>query len=89
MSASSIIIPAGFGGIRESERKVEAVSREAILRVSAANDVLQAWGLQLVCPQCSRIFGMGRDGVEANNDPRSTVLEVRCGCTVRRCVIPG
>lgn len=85
----SIIIPGGFAGARERERTVKAVSREAILRVSAANDVIQAWGLQLVCPTCSRIFGMGRDGVEANNDPGSRTLEVRCGCTVRRCVLPG
>lgn len=85
MSGSAIIIPAGFGrGRNEAEREIVPVSREAILRVSAANDVLQAWGLQLVCPKCSARFGMGKDGVEANNAPGSDVLEVRCGCTVRR-----
>lgn len=83
---SSIWIP-GATAPRETERKVEAVSREAILRVSAANDVLQAWGLQLVCPKCTRLFGPGKDGVEGNNEAGSNVLEVRCGCTVRRCVI--
>lgn len=81
----AIIIPAGFGaGARESERTVETVSREAMLRVAAAGEVLQAWGLQLVCPTCTERFGPGKDGVEANNAPGSDVLEVRCGCTVRR-----
>jgi hypothetical protein len=82
---SGIIIPAGFGAnARESERTIEPMSREAAMRLGAASDVIQAMGLQLVCPKCTQRFGPGKDGVEGNNPPGSDVLEVSCGCTVRR-----
>jgi hypothetical protein len=81
----SIIIPAGFGtDLREAERTIEPMSREVAMRLAAASDAIQALGLQLVCPACTRRFGPGKDGVEGNNAAGSDVLEVRCGCTVRR-----
>jgi hypothetical protein len=82
---SGIIIPAGFGTEpREAERTIVPMSREAAMRLGAASDVIQAMGLQLVCPKCTQRFGPGKDGVEGNNAPGSDVLEVSCGCTVRR-----
>ncbi len=61
------------------------VSYEEMRRIAAAGDVLEKWGLQLVCPRCTRLFGAGKDGVQGNNAPGAETLEVRCGCTVRRC----
>ena len=70
-----------------TEPETVAVSYEEMRRIAAASDVLEKWGLQLVCPRCTRLFGPGRDGVEGNNTPGSPVLTVRCGCTVRRCEV--
>ncbi len=69
------------------EVETVTVSYEEMRRIAAASDVLEKWGLQLVCPKCTRYFGAGHDGVEGNNAPGSPVLTVRCGCTVRRCEV--
>lgn len=63
------------------------VPYEEMRRIAAAADVLEDWGLQLVCPTCTRYYGHGHDGVIANNAPGADVLEVRCGCTIRRCTV--
>jgi hypothetical protein len=82
---SGIIIPAGFGAnARESERTIEPMSREAAMRLGAASDVIQAMGLQLVCPKCTQRFGPPHDGVKGDNPPGSDVLDVTCNCTIRR-----
>lgn len=65
------------------------VSYEEMRRIAAASDVLERWGLQLVCPKCTMMFGHGRDGVIGDNEQGSPTLTVRCGCTVRRCRVSG
>lgn len=62
-----------------------AASYEEMRRMAAASDVIEKWGLQLVCPRCTRLFGHGHDGVVGDNAPGASTLIVRCGCTVRRC----
>ncbi len=64
---------------------IEPATYEEMRRVAAASDVFEKWGLQLVCPKCTRLFGPGKDGVVGNNEPGASTLVVRCGCTVRRC----
>ena len=62
---------------------------EEMRRIAAASDVLEAWGLQLVCPRCTKLFGHGHDGVVGDNSQGASVLVVRCGCTIRRCDVRG
>jgi hypothetical protein len=79
---SNLILP-------RMEAETVTVSYEEMRRIAAAGDVLERWGLQLVCPTCTRLFGHGQDGVQGNNEPGATVLVIRCGCTVRRCEVRG
>ena len=65
------------------------VPYEEMRRIAAASDVLEAWGLGLVCPKCTRLFGAGHDGVVGDNDQGANVLVIRCGCTIRRCEVRG
>ena len=65
------------------------VPYEEMRRIAAASDVLEKWGLQLICPTCTRLFGFGKDSVEGNNEPGAAVLTIRCGCTIRRCEVRG
>lgn len=65
--------------------EVRALSRERMALLAKAWDVLchpiEGMGYQIVCPKCSRLFGEGRDGVRAENNPGSNRLVIECGCT--------
>lgn len=63
---------------------VHPMTREQIQRFIEFERILLTCGWQLTCPNCARQFGYGKDGVQANNDPMSTTLSVRCGCSEHR-----
>lgn len=55
--------------------------------IAHASDVLEKWGLQLICPRCTNLFGYGKDSVVGDNTQGASVLVLRCGCTIRRCEV--
>lgn len=63
------------------------VPYEEMRRIAAAADVIERWGLQLICPRCSAIHGYGKDSVVGDNDQGAPILALRCGCTIRRCAV--
>ena len=67
-------------------RDTRIISRERMGVLAKAWDVLcdplNGMGYQVVCPRCTRLFGEGRDGVKAENNPVANYLKIECGCTV-------
>jgi hypothetical protein len=75
---SNLILP-------RMEADTVEVSYEEMRRIAAVADVLEKWGLGLICARCTKLFGAGQDGVVGDNSPGAATLTIRCGCTVRRC----
>lgn len=55
------------------------LTSDDIRRLTALEAICQKFGLVVVCPECTRIFGPGKDGVTGDNDPQSRAIELRCG----------
>ncbi len=79
---SNLILPV-------TEVETVDVPYDEMRRLAAAADVIEGWGLNLTCKRCASLFGVGHDQVMGDNEQGSTVLVVRCGCTVRRCETRG
>lgn len=54
---------------------------DKIQRFMEFESMLKTMGWQIVCQRCSKIYGLGKDGVQANNDAAGTTLTVSCGCS--------
>jgi hypothetical protein len=63
-----------------SRNKVPMTKAE-VLRFIEFESLLNKMGWQIICPNCTRLFGYGHDGVEGNNDSGDTTFRMRCGCS--------
>jgi hypothetical protein len=67
-------------GQRVVSPEKKPISRDAIKLFVSIEPLLVQMGYQIVCPNCARIFGYGRDGVRGNNSEAGPFV-VECGCT--------
>lgn len=55
------------------------LTSDDIRRLTALEALCQKFGLVVICPTCTNLFGAGHDNVTGDNDPASRRLELRCG----------
>lgn len=58
-----------------------AMSLDKMKRFMEFESLLTTLGWQIICAKCSKIYGLGKDGVQANNDAAGNTLTVSCGCS--------
>ena len=57
-----------------------SLTADDLRRLTAIEAIAHKFGLVMVCPTCTKLFGAGKDGVEGKNDPSGRGgIELRCG----------
>jgi len=59
------------------------LTADDVRRATSMEALCKKFGLHVVCPNCTKLFGYGKDGVVSANDPGAKQVELRCGCTRR------
>lgn len=55
---------------------------DKLKRFMEFEDLLRANGWQIICANCTRIYGPGKDGVRGDNDVTANTYKVECSCSV-------
>lgn len=75
---NTIVAPENF--IFEQKRK-EALAAEQVRAFQVLDPILRKLGYSLVCGECTRRFGYGKDGVQINAQPGDTLFRFTCNCS--------
>lgn len=70
------------GGLLTANKPAEieyTLTADDIVRLTAVEAIAHKFGLILVCPTCTQLFGHGKDGVEGGDVQKGTDIELRCG----------
>ncbi len=68
-----------YGTPAVAQQKIP-MNRAEIKRFIEFEDLLKRVGWMIVCPNCTRIFGYGKDGVRSNNSETGPYV-VECACS--------